>query len=54
MIGKAGYGIRAVYFADIPRIKIVKIKRQNPRSAARMSENAISCLRTTRKIFEVI
>ncbi len=37
---KAGYGIRAVSFADIPT-ENYDMKRQKPRSAARMSENTV-------------
>jgi hypothetical protein len=41
---KAGYGIGAYFFADIPAACFSVIKRQKPRSKARMSENTISRL----------
>ena len=41
---KAGYGVRAVFFADIPTVCCCEIERQKPRSEARMSENTIARL----------
>ncbi|MBS1115133.1 MAG: hypothetical protein H6Q94_862, partial [Nitrospirae bacterium] len=38
---KVGYSIRADFFADIPTVCFPEIKRQKPRSSARMSESTI-------------
>jgi hypothetical protein len=38
---ETGHGVGAVFLADIPTVCILEMKRQKPRSTARMSENTV-------------